>query len=132
MAQNRRLGVTALLYIFSGATAFAVHLGVMALLIEAFDADEVLASGVGFFAAIPVNFTIQRSIVFQSDGAVGRQFAIYIAFTLLFAGVNVLLFYLIWPLFDPYYIIAQTFVTGVIAVLNFIVNRHVTFAERPE
>lgn len=130
MAEQRRLGVTALLYAFSGATAFAVHLAVMAILIDVFGVDAVWASGAGFFAAIPVNFAIQRSVVFRSDGAIGRQFAVYLSFTLFFAVVNVVLFYLIWPFLDPYYVIAQTFVTGVIAVMNFIVNRYITFAER--
>ena len=48
-------------YFLSGVSALILHLAILALLVEIFTVNETVASGLGFFFAVLLNYTIQHS-----------------------------------------------------------------------
>ena len=115
------------LYAISGMAALGVHIGIMAILIELLHTHSSLASGLGFIAAIPVHFLIQKSIVFRSHGPAFGQFGIYIGVTLGMLVLNVSLFHAFLKFAGLNYVYVQFLVTASIFVVNFFINRAITF-----
>lgn len=106
----------------------ATHLLVLWGLIELFAVDRVLASAIGFLAAIPVNYLLQYRFVFNAEGDHSVVAARYLATT--FAGLvlNTLLFALAHTLLKIPYLFAQTGVTFLVFAANFMANRYYTFS----
>lgn len=117
-----------LLYGVSGAIALATHLAVLAILVEVFDAAKLVATTIGFIAAVPVHYVIQRKIVFGSKRDARIEFGRYVAVTIATMALNAGLFEAIYSFTAPYYLVTQVAVTTLVFVCNFFVNRHVTFA----
>jgi putative flippase GtrA len=118
---------TFLRYLGSGSTAAAVHFAVLIGLVEALALDPTPASALGFAAATAVNYTLQYYWVFGSGDDHRRTFARYLAVTLSMLALNVVLFRLILTGLGWWYPLVQAVVTGVVMVLNFLLNRHFTF-----
>lgn len=123
------LKIEAVRYLISGGIAFAVQLIVLIFLVELFSVNEVLATAIGFLCATPVNYTIQKVFVFKSQASVGKSFVVYCLVTLATMAMNVQLFYLLLEYIGLHYIISQVFTTCLIVVLNYFVNRHLTFSQ---
>ena len=117
-----------LFYTISGGIALAIHLAVLALLVEMFDIPKLIATTIGFLTAVPVHYVIQRNVVFRSKEKTYSEFGIYVLVTVAAMGFNAGLFALIYQLTSPYYLVTQIAVTALAFALNFFVNRYVTFA----
>jgi putative flippase GtrA len=115
-------------YLISGGTAFVVLMVVLIFLVEVFSVGEVLATAIGLICATPVNYNLQKRFVFRSQAPVGKSFVIYCVVTIATMLLNVEFFYLILKYTDIHYTIAQVITTGIIVVLNYFVNRHLTFS----
>jgi len=116
-------------YGIAGSVALAVHLAILAVLVDALAWDETIASAIGFTCAVPVNYYLQRRFVFNSATAIGRSFAIYCVVTLSMLGINTGVFWVLVTQLGLYYLAAQTVTTCAVVMLNYIANRTVTFPE---
>jgi putative flippase GtrA len=114
-------------YFISGSTALVVHLGVLALLVELFATNETMASGAGFVVAVMVNYTIQHTWVFEAEGRHKEHLPRYVVVTLLTFALNLGLFWVAVNVAQVWYPVAQVFTTGVVFILNFVINRQFTF-----
>ena len=115
-------------YLIAGGTAFVVLMVVLIFLVEVFAMNEVLAAAIGLLCATPVNYSLQKRFVFRSQAPVGKSFVIYCVVTAATMMLNVELFYLILKYSGLHYTVSQFITTAIIVVLNYIVNRHLTFS----
>jgi len=114
-------------YVLAGGTALATHLAVMWIAVEVFAVAKVLASAIGFLSAIPVNYLLQYRFVFASEASKLASFILYTGVTLLTMGLNVAVFSLLLALLPSHYLLIQVFTTAVVFLVNFFVNRSLTF-----
>jgi putative flippase GtrA len=114
-------------YVLAGGTALATHLAVMWIAVEVFAVAKVLASAIGFLSAISVNYLLQYRFVFGSEASKMASFILYTAVTLLTMALNVVVFSLLLALSPAHYLLIQSFTTAVVFLVNFSVNRSVTF-----
>lgn len=117
-------------YLVAGGAAAATHLAVLAGLVQLSGAPKPMASAIGFCCAIPVNYIIQHRYVFQRSRGHSYYFVRYLAVTLTLMMVNVILFWIFTEIFGIFYILSQILVIGVIVIVNFLLNRAFTFADR--
>ena len=115
-------------YLVAGGTAFVVLMVVLIFLVEVFAMNEVLATAIGLICATPVNYSLQKRFVFRSQAPVGKSFVIYCTVTIATMMLNVELFYLILKYSGLHYTVSQFLTTAIIVVLNYFVNRHLTFS----
>ena len=116
-------------YVASGGLAALAHLGILYILVEFFFMNPVVASAIGFCAAIMVNYNLQYHWVFTSDMPHGTAFIRYVTVTLGMLAVNTLIFWLMTSYLGIGYLIAQILTIGFIFIANYLINRNFTFAE---
>lgn len=114
-------------YAIAGGLALGVHLAVLASLVDGFGLDETLASAIGFCCAVPINYTLQRRLVFRSAVPLARSFVAYCAVTFAMLGLNVLIFWVLFAEIGLHFLAAQVVTTVAIVMLNYIANRSITF-----
>lgn len=115
-------------YLIAGGSAFVVLMCVLVFLVEVFNMNEVLATAISLICATPVNYTLQKRFVFRCHAPMGKSFVIYCMVTIATMMLNVELFYLIYKYSGLHYTVAQFITTGIIVVLNYVVNRYLTFS----
>ncbi|WP_419908179.1 GtrA family protein [Hoeflea sp.] len=125
---HRKAATQFVRYGIAGGCALATHLVVLWGLHELFGVEEVLASAVGFLAAIPVNYALQHRYVFSSQRRHVTAAPRYLATTLAGLGLNTILFALATLVLAIPYLLAQVIVTVLVFLFNFLVNRHFTFS----
>lgn len=118
-------------YAVGGAAAAAVHLGTLAVLVEAVGVPPLAGSVVGFCLAIAVNYTAQYHWVFGSTASHRAAFPRYLAVTLVMLGVNAAVFATVTQLTPLHYVAVQAATTGVVVVLNYIANARFTYRSAP-
>lgn len=121
----------AIRYGIAGSAAALTHLAVLVLLVELVGCPKTLASALGFAAATPVNYGLQHRFVFRRQGGHRRFFTRYLAVTAATMALNTALFVLFTDELGVPYLIAQTVTIGLVVLVNFLLNRHVTFATQP-
>jgi putative flippase GtrA len=115
-------------YFVVGGAAFVLHVAVLEGLLAYGFQPAWLASAIGFVVACLANFTLQRLVVFRSRRSLHSAAWRYAAVTLAMLGVNTILFSFLNSLLGVPPLAAQTVTTGSVFVLNFVCNRHFTFA----
>ncbi len=89
-----------------------------------------VGSAIGFTAGLLVNYALQYRWTFRSSAAHSVVFTRFVSVYLATLVVNTGIF---WTLNEPLgipYILAQIITTGMVMILNFLLNRHYTFAVR--
>lgn len=119
-------------YISVGAICVAAHFCILVFFVEYLKLNPTLSSGIGFVLASSLNYLLQRKLTFRSDMDHYRAFTRYCMVTTLTMCLNILLFWTLTEAMGIYYLFAQAQVTIVIAILNFLINRHFTFKEEFE
>ncbi|MEM7501080.1 MAG: GtrA family protein [Pseudomonadota bacterium] len=120
----------ALRYLVAGGTATLVHLAVLAVLVESFGWGELVSTSIGFLCAIPVNFHLQRTWVFKSNGPYVNEFTKYLLVTVSTFLLNGLIFALLHSQLGIQYLVAQLMTTAVVLLANFTINFFFTFSAR--
>jgi putative flippase GtrA len=124
---HRDLGTQFIKYCIAGGTAFLVQLAVLEALVW-LGTNATLAAGIGFACAVPVNYAIQRRLVFIVAGRHSRYFTRFVVVTLAALGLNTFLFWLISHALGLPNAASLVIVTGIMLFLNFLANRFITFA----
>jgi putative flippase GtrA len=114
-------------YLVAGGTAALVHFAVLIMLVELADVDATIASMIGFCLAVIVNYTLQYHWTFEMSEPHGRILTKYIVITFTMLGVNTIIFWVLYEQVGVLYLVAQFIATGVVTVLNFLINKHYTF-----
>lgn len=120
----------ALRYLVAGGTALLVHLAVLTVLVEYFGWSELVSTSIGFICATPVNFHLQRTWVFKSNGNYFSEFTKYSLVTVSTFLLNGLIFSLLHSLLGVQYVVAQLITTAVVLLANFTINTLFTFSAR--
>ncbi|HVW71869.1 MAG TPA: GtrA family protein [Candidatus Paceibacterota bacterium] len=107
--------------ISGGVAALTMLLGLY-LLHGVVGIPYLLASVLGFLAAVAVNFSLQRWFVFErgSGAGVHTQAAQFLGVNLVALGVNTALLYILVEYAHLYYLVAQVIAQVVIAVGSFL------------
>jgi len=119
-------------YVVSGGTAAVVHFLVLTALVELFGVNPTLATSIGFVLASIVNYTLQYHWTFDADGPHHVMFTRYASVTAVTLSINAGLFWTFTNIFDIHYLIAQVISTGLMVIVNYLINKHFTFVSLAE
>ena len=115
-------------YSVSGGIAVTVHYFVLIMLVELLAMDATQSSALGFISAVPVNYMLQYHWTFKAQGRHTSTFTKYIFITLIGMLLNTFVFWILYTSLGVWYIYSQAIATGVVLMVNFVVNRFYTFA----
>jgi len=115
-------------YLVSGGTGAVIHFSILAALVAWFGVNAVLATTIGFIIGSMVNYTLQYHWTFAADGPHHVMLTRYALVTTATMLLNGQLFWLLNSRFGMHYLLAQFIVTGIIVAVNFLINKHYTFA----
>jgi len=115
-------------YLVSGGTGAVIHFSILAALVAWFGTNPVIATTIGFIVGSLVNYTLQYHWTFSADGPHHVMLTRYAVVTTVTMLLNGQLFWLLNSHYGMHYLLAQFIVTGIIVVVNFLINKHYTFA----
>lgn len=124
-------GLVGQLFRFAQASVLSagMSLGVPIALHEGLGISERIAVLIGLITALMVNFVVQRSYVFKSDGSANKQAIKFLGFSVLSRSGEYLAFNLLFSI-GINYIVALATVVTISAAIKFFVYRWVIFAPR--
>ena len=116
-------------FLFSGGSATAANVIPLFVLVHFFYMWYLLAAVVAFTVATFVSFTLQKFFTFNdyTKSGTGKQATLYLGFQVFNLCINTLLMYVGVDLLNIQYIIAQVLISGIMAVYNFFVYKHLVF-----
>lgn len=116
-------------YLFSGGFATAANIIPLFVLVHFFYMWYLLATSLSFIAAVTVSFTMQKFFTFNdyTREKIKQQTALYLGIQIFNLCLNTLLMYIGVDILHIQYIIAQVLISGVMAVYNFFVYKHLVF-----
>ena len=114
-------------YFLVGCAALGLHLIVLGGLVELVGLNATLSSGIGFVVACCLNYWLQRCWVFRAHTSHAAAIGRYVMVTSATLVLNVGVFWVLHNVLLWWYPLAQVVTTGMIFVLNFLVNRCFTF-----
>lgn len=128
--KSNQLGIVAR-YLVSGSAAALVHFGFLIFLVEMFLFNPTLASALGFIAAVFVNYSLQYHWTFeiQGNGLHKVYFTRYLLVTLMTLILNTSIFWSLNEVAGLQYIFSQILATGIVLVVNFMINQNYTFKQ---
>ena len=115
-------------YLVSGGTGAFIHFSILTALVALFGVDPVVSTTIGFIIGSMVNYTLQYHWTFSADGPHHVMLTRYAMVTTATMILNGQLFWLLTSKLGMHYLLAQLIVTGIIVVVNFLINKHYTFA----
>ena len=119
---------TFLRYLLSGGTAAALHFYLLIIFIEHIPKiNATVATTIAFTAACIVNYLIQYYWTFKVTGSHRRFFIRYVSVTIITMGLNAAAFWYFHGHVHLSYLFSQFFATGIIFLVNFIINNFFTF-----
>jgi putative flippase GtrA len=119
------LSVQLVRYFIFGSCAALLQLVLLFLAVEIFDVQKIFASCVTFVIAVGVNYFLQYHFTFSSSANHHEAFPKFFAIAILGLFLNWLIFSTLIAF--VYYLIAQAIALLVIFMVNFILNRTLTF-----
>lgn len=114
-------------YLIAGGLATLTHFIVLISLVESFSTNPTFASFVGFIAAVMVNYPIQYYFVFYGVESHFIVFGKYLTVTIVTMMLNLSLFFLLFEVLMVWYILSQIISTIIIIIVNFFLNKLITF-----
>lgn len=115
-------------YVISGSIAASAIFVLLALQVELLSVPPLVASTVCFVVGSLINYSLQYHWTFQADGPHSVMFVRFSLVTLATMTLNIGLFWVFTEVFQIHYLIAQGLAIGLIVVVNFLINKHYTFA----
>jgi len=115
-------------YLVSGGTATSVHFSVLIAFMEyAPQINATIATTAAFFVAVLVNYNIQYHWTFKVTGSHKRFFIRYICVTFVTMALNASVFWYYYEWVHLSYLFSQFFATGLVFMVNFLINNFFTF-----
>lgn len=119
-------------YIIVGGLGTAAHLAVLAMSVEWWQLDVVLASVAGFLAALSVSYVLNHYWTFESRRSPGSSFWRYLSVSLSGLLLNTGMVYVMVEYLHWWYLTAQISVIFVVPTSNFLLNRYWAFASHSD
>jgi putative flippase GtrA len=114
-------------YLISGGFATIVHYLSLIFLVQVAGINPIISTSIGFILAIFVNYPLQYYWVFEVDARHRKVFYKYILVTFFTFFVNLVVFWLLFSVFQYWYLISQAVSTVVVILLNYTINKKITF-----
>jgi putative flippase GtrA len=111
-----------------GAIGTAGHYAVLIVLVEVFDLYPVLATTFGFITGALINYILNYHLTFKSTKAHRETLSKFMIVAVIGALINSLIMYLGTEIAGLYYLLSQILATGLVLVLNFVINKYWTFS----
>lgn len=106
-------------YFLVGCVATASHFITLALLVELLNVWSPIASTIGFLVGATTGFNLNRIFVFEDKVEYLKKFIKYLLMSMAGAVLNFLIMAYLTKVRQYHYLIAQTFTTATIFVINF-------------
>ena len=116
-------------YFISGGSAVLLHWLILIGLVELFAVSPMVATAIGFVVGFLLNYSLLQSWVFETSGNHRLFLMRYVVVTCITFVLNMGLFWLLYESMSINYSIAQVIATGVVFLVNFLINRSFTFNE---
>ena len=116
-------------YLISGASAVAIDLVLLFILVHFLHMWYLLAAVIAFLAAVCVSFIMQKFFTFNDYArrGIGRQTTFYLGLQVFNIILNTFLMYVGVDLIHISYIVSQILISVAMAVSNFFIYRHLIF-----
>ena len=116
-------------FLFSGGLAAAAHIIPLFVLVRFFYMWYLLAAVVAFITAVAVSFMMQKFFTFNdyTREKIKQQTVLYLGIQIFNLCLNTLFMYIGVDLLHIHYILAQVLISGMMAVYNFFVYKHLVF-----
>ncbi|MBI2673860.1 MAG: GtrA family protein [Candidatus Zambryskibacteria bacterium] len=116
-------------FLFSGGLAAAANIIPLFVLVHFFYIWYLLAAVVAFITAVAVSFMMQKFFTFNdyTREKIKQQTVLYLGIQIFNLCLNTLLMYVGVDLLHIHYILAQVLISGMMAVYNFFVYKHLVF-----
>jgi putative flippase GtrA len=111
-----------------GAVGTACHYATLVLWVESLGGPVVPGALAGFCVGALVNYLLARRFVFASDRPHGSALPRFALVAAVGAAINTGIVALLYGA-GAHYLVAQVAATGAVLAVNFLANRHWTFAE---
>ncbi len=120
---------TGIKYIISGGMAAAVDLGGLFILTEIAGVWYLFSAVIAFVLSLLTSFLLHKFWTFRENSLqrIKKQFIFFTALALLNLALNILLLYVAVDILNIWYMAAQFVIMGVLAFMNFIINKTITF-----
>ena len=116
-------------FLFSGGLAAAANIIPLFVLVHFFYIWYLLAAVVAFITAVAVSFMMQKFFTFNdyTREKIKQQTVLYLGIQIFNLCLNTLFMYIGVDLLHIHYILAQVLISGMMAVYNFFVYKHLVF-----
>ena len=116
-------------FLFSGGLATAANIIPLFVLVHFFYMWYLLAAVFSFITAVAVSFMMQKFFTFNdyTREKIKQQTTLYFGIQIFNLCINTLLMYVGVNLLHIQYLLAQVLISGVMAVYNFFVYKHLVF-----
>jgi len=126
--KNMQLDSSILRFIFVGGICTGIQYIILIVLVNWTAFSVVLASGFGFSISTLVNYFLSRSFTFRSNVPHRMAFPKFISVAVTGLLSNTVLMMLFYGLLGIYYLLSQIITTGLVMIMNYLVNRYWSFA----
>ncbi|KKR21041.1 MAG: hypothetical protein UT48_C0015G0002 [Parcubacteria group bacterium GW2011_GWE2_39_37] len=119
-------------FLVSGGTAALISFSILYVLTDIFGFWYLISSIIAFLIAVIFNFIVQKNWTFKADQAreSKNQLILFLVISLINLVINSLgMFFLVEKL-RLWYMLAQFFLTGAQAIVNYFVYKGVVFKEK--
>jgi len=117
-------------FLIAGGTASVTNLATFIVLTEFFGVWYLMASVSSYIVSFFVNFYMQRAWTFKNKAnQVHAQMGLFFANSLLNLVLNTAIMYGMVDIIGVHPIISQTFVIGLLAIMNYTIYRLIIFRE---
>ena len=116
-------------YLLSGLLAAIIQLGLLYLLTDVVGLLYIASSMTAFVVGVVLAFVMQKFWTFRDKefGVIFRQFGLYGGVAAVNFFLNPILLAFLVEVFDIWYLLAQVFVSIILAVVSFSVHTTITF-----
>jgi len=126
-ASRREVAARFVRYCVVGVIGTIVHFATTIALVEIGRLDPVVASVIGFVAALLVSFVLNRQWTFASQAAVSTSLARYVAVSVFGFLLNIAIMAAVTKWLNLSYLIGLALVVLIIPAVNFTLNARWTF-----
>jgi len=116
-------------YIISGSIAALISLGILYMLTDVFGVWYLFSSTAAFVCAFFVSFLLQKLWTFKNAHThdISRQLLLYFLTALVGLSANAIFMYVLVSIMEVWYMLAQVFSSGSIALATFFIYGNVVF-----
>jgi glycosyltransferase involved in cell wall biosynthesis/putative flippase GtrA len=126
LAEKHKIGIK---YVIAGGTSAVVDLGLLYIFTEIIGLWYLFSAAIAFIFGLLASFTLHKFWTFREHSLrrMKKQFIFFSALSVLNVCLNIILLYLAVDVLHIWYMAAQFVIMGMLALLNFALNKTVTF-----